>query len=110
MKRLKKIMISMGVSILIMWTKVLAMSGEILSGQVLYGVMEPMYGVARGPRAFDIFAIIAKILIPIAFLVGIIAYIKKSRSNTTIKLIVSILLALVLGFIYYLLFVILSNI
>lgn len=89
--RLKKIFIMIGTFCLSIYTKVFAID-EI---QLMYGIPpEPdLYGVPRPNEIPMLWKIARGLIIPIAFIIGVIMYFKKS-SSSTLRKIITVLIAL----------------
>jgi len=91
-KRLKKIFIMIGVFCFSIYTKVFAIDVAI---QPMYGIpLEPdLYGVPRPNEIPMLWKIARALIIPIAFIIGVIIYFKKS-SSSTLRKIITVVIAL----------------
>lgn len=89
--RLKKIFIMIGTFCLSIYTKVFAIDAI----QPMYGIsLEPdLYGVPRPNEIPMLWKIARGLIIPIAFIIGVIIYFKKS-SSSTLRKIITVLIAL----------------
>ena len=86
-EKVKKCIIGIGTSLLAIPARVFASSIVSLVNP------QPDYGVVIGPRQSAITMILKIVkffIIPIAILVGLVTYLKKSKSSKTIKILVTI--------------------
>lgn len=93
---LKKIFLIMGTFLISVYTKVFAIN--VMDAQTMYGIpMEPdlLYGVPRPNEIPMLWKIAKGLIIPLAFIIGIIIYFKKSSSSRT-KKIITVFLALII--------------
>lgn len=89
----KKIFLMLGTFCISIYSKVFAV--DIAADQILYGVpLEPdLYGVPRPNEIPMIWKVARGLIIPIAFIIGVIIYFKKS-SSSTLRKVITILIAL----------------
>lgn len=88
--RLKKIFIMIGAFCFSIYTKVFAIDRI----QPAYGIpLEPDYGVPRPYEIPMLWKIARGLIIPIAFVIGVIIYFKKS-SSSTLRKVITVLIAL----------------
>ena len=89
--RFKKIFIMIGAFCFSIYTKVFA----IVRTQPAYGIpLEPdLYGVPRPNEIPMLWKITRGLIIPIAFVIGVIIYFKKS-SSSTLRKVITVLIAL----------------
>ena len=89
--RLKKIFIMIGTFCLSIYTKVFAIDAI----QPMYGIpLDPeLYGVPRPNEIPMLWKIARGLIIPIALIIGVIIYFKKS-SSSTLRKIITVLIAL----------------
>lgn len=99
--KLKEIIVSITLLIVSLPSKIFA--SNMYSGQDLYGPPTPLYGPPRlEPKSVFIMRIASLVLMPVAFLTGLIIYLKKSKSSKKKKVLTSlgiIVIALILMFI-----------
>lgn len=94
---LKKIFIMIGTFFSFVYTKVLAVEMQMV--EILYGPPpQDLYGVPQPNKLNDIpifWRIARSLVIPIAFIVGVIIYFKKS-SSSILRKVITILIALLI--------------
>lgn len=97
--RLKKIFIMIGTFCLSIYTKVFAID----SIQLLYGIpLEPdLYGVPRPNEIPMLWKIARGLIIPMAFIIGVIIYFKKSKSSKKKKLLVTLGIVAITAILYW---------
>lgn len=100
-EKLKKGLLGLGAFLLMIPTKVLALGNMLDTDRtpILYGIPEPNTEQVILKNILNICRIV---VIPLALIIGIVIYLKKSRSNKKRKIIVviiSIIIALALYFI-----------
>lgn len=97
LEKIKKVFLSIGVFLVTLPTKIWAVNMENFANHALE--MQPEYGVIEPipiPRTYTILENIGKIIsiiiIPLIFIIGIIIYLKKSKSSKLRK-VISVLVA-----------------
>lgn len=97
-KKIKKTIMSVVVFLIALPSKIFAITPS--SMEILYGVPEELYGSPRTIAMNEIWKIARIFIIPIILLIGIIIYLKNSKSTKRVKLIVT-LTTLIIGTIVY---------
>lgn len=91
MKKIKKILIALGINLAIFWNKVLAV-------EPMYGIPSPsVYGIpSPGSKIKSILSCINVIFLPIVFLIGSIVYFKKSKRTKKVKIAIILISVIVI--------------
>ena len=101
--KIKKVATSVGLAIITIPNKIFAVMSDYRVEQDLYGPPEPENTI----RSF--LDILKLLIIPIAFLIGIIVYFKKSKSSLKKKIIVTICAIAIIAIVYCIIYLIISN-
>lgn len=103
LQKIKKIIVATGIAIITLSKKIFAISpNDILGMQDLYGPPPvALYGVARPSTITIIWRIARTFVIPIALLIGLIVYFKKSKSSKTKKILVTIGIIVITAILYF---------
>ena len=107
-ERLKKGLIGIGAFLLTIPTKVFALQDSKIVSVALYGIQKPdfsicqaEYGVPRTRPILTIWRVARTFIIPIALLIGLIVYFKKSKSSIKKKILVTIVSVAITVILYF---------
>ena len=114
--KIKKVATSVGLAIISIPNKIFAVMSDHRAEQDLYGpppfeITTPaLYGPPEPENTIRNFLNIFRwVIIPIAFLIGIIVYFKKSKSSLKKKIIVTICAIAIIAIVYCIIYLIISN-
>lgn len=109
-EKIKKGLIGIGVFLLLLPSKVFSISDSMLriSPTPMYGVQQPE--PVRSNLVNNIWNICKMFVIPIALLIGIIVYLKKSKSNTKRKFIMILITLAIVAVLYFTINYIVDNV
>ena len=101
--KIKKIVISIITAIMYFPNKIFAVGNPIeIRPDILYGVPQDLYGVPSSPQPIPIIWRVARtFIIPIALLIGLMIYFKKSKSSTKKKILVTIGIIAITAILYF---------